>query len=303
VKIFIAGGTGFVGNILSAALAGEGHEITVLIRPGADADAGTGGVRTVRGDPMTKGAWQEELAGHEAIINLVGASIFQPWTRKARREIYDSRMRSTENIVEALKTSKGGVMHLFNASGVGYYGFTKDAAVDEGCPPGNTFLAGVARSWEAAALGAEEAGVRVVLCRLGIVLGRRGGAFRKILPLVRSGVGGMWGSGEQWFPWVHEMDVARIVSFLLKREDIRGPVNFTSPGLARNREMLEIMNGLLGKEPFIRAIPEWMIRRLLGEFSTVFLEGQRAVPGILARNGFVFHFPTLREAVVDLMHP
>jgi uncharacterized protein len=301
VKIFLAGGTGFIGRCLVQVLKTEGHEITVLARPGNEGAATLSGVRTIRGDPAVKGPWQEDLAVHEAVINLAGAPIFQPWTKRARKDIRESRIRSTENIVEAMRGSRGAVMHLFNASGVGYYGFSGDAVVDEGYPPGDTFLAEIARSWEEAALQARHTGARVVLCRLGIVLGRRGGAFQKILSLARHRFGARWGQGGQWFSWVHEKDGAAIFSFLLDHGEIIGPVNFTSPMPLMNHEMMRTMNSLLGTRPFIRAIPERVIRSGLGEFSTVFLKGQRAIPGVLERNGFAFEFPSFEEAAADLL--
>jgi uncharacterized protein len=300
VKIFLAGGTGFLGRYLVSVLRAEGHEITVLVRPGSRGVVMPLSVRIIRGDPAMKGPWQEDLAGHEVVINLAGASIFQPWTKKARKDIRESRLTSTENIVEAMGRSAGAAMHLFNASGVGYYGFSGDVTVDEGYPPGDTFLAEVARSWEEAALQARDRGARVVLCRLGIVLGRRGGAIPKILPLVRLRLGAAWGRGDQWFSWVHEKDGAAMFSFLLHHEEITGPVNFTSPMPVTNREMMAVMNSLLAKKPYIRTIPEWAIRSGLGEFSTVFLKGQRAIPGVLERSGFTFEFPSFREAAADL---
>ncbi|MBA4417955.1 MAG: TIGR01777 family protein [Syntrophus sp. (in: bacteria)] len=302
MKIFLAGGTGFLGKYLCKAMVQHGHEVTLLVRPAASAGQVEGSIRIVRGDPSARGDWQEHCAGHEAVINLVGASIFRPWTAFARKVIFESRIRSTENIVEAMKHGRqGGKAHLFNASGVGYYGYCKDAMVDEDKPPGSTFLAHLAQSWEATALRAEEAGARVILCRFGIVLGREGGAFQRMLPLAKLHLGAPWGSGEQWFSWIHERDVAGIFSFLLDHEQINGPVNFTSPGPVTNRAMIGILNKTLNKKPFIPGIPGWALRCILGDFSNVFLEGQRAVPGVLKKHGFVFQFPTFTQAAADLI--
>jgi len=205
--------------------------------------------------------------------------------------------------VEAIKNRQISNIDLLNASGVGYYGYCKDTAVNEAEPPGDTFLAKLAQLWEATALNAREAGARVILCRLGIVLGREGGALQRISPLVKLRLGAPWGSGKQWFSWIHERDMAEIFFFLLEHKNIEGPVNFTSPEPVINCEMLGILNKVFSKKPLIPAIPGWVLRSILGEFSNVFLEGQRAVPEVLKKNGFVFQFPTFRQAVTDLLRP
>ncbi len=275
--------------------------MTLLVRSAGSAGPAGHNVRIVRGDPSVRGDWQEQCARHEAVINLAGASIFRPWTRAARKEIFESRIRSTENIVEAMKNAQGGKPCLFNASGVGYYGYRKDVVVDEKEPGGDTFLAELARLWEATASGARKMGARVVLCRFGIVLGREGGAFPKMLALARLRLGAQWGSGRQWFSWIHERDVARIFSFLLGNESVSGPVNLTSPEPVTNREMADTLNKSLGKKPLITTIPGWTLRGALGEFSNVFLEGQRAVPGVLKEKGFPFEFPAFAQAAADLI--
>ena len=301
VKIFLAGGTGFLGRYLRRALVQYGHEVTLLVRPTASTEQFERNIRIVRGDPSARGDWQEHCAGHEVVINLTGTSIFRPWTRSVKKEIFESRIRSTENIVEAMKYAQGNVTHLFNASGVGYYGYCKDTMVDEAGPPGDTFLAQLAQSWETTALVAKETDVRVILCRFGIVLGREGGAFQRILPLVKLHLGAPWGSGQQWFSWIHERDVAEIFSFLLVHGSISGPVNFTSPEPVTNREMLGALNKVLKIKPLMPAIPGWALRCILGEFSGVFLEGQRAVPGVLKKNGFTFQFPTFTQTAANLI--
>jgi uncharacterized protein len=301
MKIFMAGGTGFVGTYLAGALIGLGHDVTLLVRSSSDRGPFAHVARIVAGDPCVKGDWQESCAGHDAVINLAGASIFRLWTSKVRKEILESRVRSTENIVEALGGERKTGVVLLNASGVGYYGYRGDDIVDENSGAGDTFLAGVAGAWEGAALKARESGARVVLCRLGIVLGRGGGAFQKMLPLAAHHLGAPWGDGTQWFPWIHEADVAGIAAFLLDRKDIEGPVNFSAPNPVTNLEMMKVLNIVLGKKALIPSVPAWVLRAFLGEFSNVFLRGQRAVPGALTKNGFVFQFPDFRGAVADLI--
>jgi uncharacterized protein len=302
MKIFLAGGTGFLGKCVCRALAGEGHVLTILARPGTDTNCFGRSVGIVRGDPTKEGKWQESLVGQDAVINLAGASIFQRWTQKTKEEIIMSRILSTRNIVNTLKGSHGREVHLLNASGVGYYGYCGKDIIDEQNPPGDSFLATVAESWESEARKAEDAGIRVVLCRFGIVLGRDGGAFQQIHPLFRFHLGALWGMGEQWFSWIHEKDTAGIISFLLEHKEISGPVNISSPNPVTNREMAETLSMLLNKRPYIRRLPKWFFRLILGEFSEVFLEGQKVRPGVLLDEGFIFRFPILVEAVTDLIN-
>ena len=303
MKVFLAGATGFLGTYLCKRLVRQGHEVTLLARTAARIDRISGNIRIVRGDPVVPGEWQRLLPAHEVVINLTGASIFQPWTENVKRAIYESRIRSTENIVKAMiggRENGIGRKHLFNASGVGYYGNRDDGPIDEKGAPGDTFLAHLAELWESAALKAEGPDIRVVLCRFGIVLGREGGAFPRMLPLARYRLGAPWGTGGQWISWIHEEDVAGIFSFLLDHQDIDGPINFTSPNPVRNSEMMAALNRILRKKPLIPSIRAWLFRSVLGEFSHVFLGGQRAVPARVMEKGFAFHFPTLEEAITDL---
>jgi uncharacterized protein len=200
VKIFLTGGTGFLGTYLHKFLARQGHEITLLVRSNCEAISVEGGVHVVMGDPTRRGDWQNHLAGQDTIINLAGAPIFRRWTETVKKAIFESRIRSTENIVEAVRSTRGSRVDLFNASGVGYYGYCSDRIITEEEPPGATFLAELARTWEATALCAEESGIRVVLCRLGIVLGREGGAFRQLLPLVKFHLGAPWAAADNGSP-------------------------------------------------------------------------------------------------------
>jgi uncharacterized protein (TIGR01777 family) len=302
MKIFLIGGTGFLGKYLCPVLFGEGHVLTMLARPGSDSESFRNAVSIIRGDPTQEGDWQESVAGHDAVINLAGASIFQRWTKKTKKVILESRVLATQNIVDALKGVQGREVCLLNASGVGYYGPCGDDIVDERNPPGDTFLAAVAESWESAAQKAENAGIRVVQCRFGIILGRNGGALGSMLPLFRLHLGGTWGRGEQWFSWIHEGDAAGIISFLLEHKEIKGPVNFTSPNPVTNREMVETLNIILNKRPYVGRLSKWFFQIILGEFTEVFLKGQKVLPRVLLQNDFNFRFPTLKEAIADLIH-
>ncbi|HEX7539339.1 MAG TPA: NAD-dependent epimerase/dehydratase family protein, partial [Syntrophales bacterium] len=209
MKIFMTGGTGFVGMTLARELTAKGHSVTVLMREVESGKSLSPGARSLEGDPTIRGSWQERVAEHEAFINLAGSSIFTRWTAESKRSIRESRLLTTKHLVEALAPRKGKETVLLSTSAVGYYGFHDDEELTEESPPGTDFLAMLAREWEAEAVKAKEYGARVVLTRFGIVMGRNGGMLGEVVPLFRNFVGADLGSGVQWLSWVHEMDLAR----------------------------------------------------------------------------------------------
>jgi uncharacterized protein (TIGR01777 family) len=301
MKIAISGGTGFVGSILTEAMVKRGHRVTVLARAVRKDSAISEGALLVGYDPAKSGSWQQSIAEGDVIINLAGASIFRRWTPKAKKEIFDSRIITTRHIVEALSYSKGKKVHFFSISGVGYYGFCGDNILDESSPAGSDFLAQVAAAWESEALRAEELGARVVLCRLGHVLGSGGGVLRKFVAISNLHLASRWGHGQQWLSWIHREDMANIFLFLLDHQELEGPFNLTSPNPVRNVEMLTVLGQLLGKNSYVPPIPGFLLRLILREFATVFLRGQRVVPRRILDSGFRFKYPILDEALQDLL--
>jgi uncharacterized protein len=301
MKLFITGGTGFVGSYLTGGFTRLGHEVSVLTR-----SMGTGrtlpqGASFVEGDPRESGPWQQRAAEHDVIVNLAGATIFTLWTRKARRAIMDSRMLTTRHVVDAMAAAPGKIQ-LLSASAVGYYGSREDdVLLDEMSPPGDDFLAEVGRRWESEAGRAKSLGARVVLCRLGIILGADGGALAKMAPAFKYCVGSPLGGGKQWFPWIHQQDLLNIMSFLLEHPHIVGPVNCTAPAPVRNEEMSKILAQVLHRPLFMPSVPRFVLKTILGEFGDVLLKGQRAIPRRLLDEGFQFRFPTFKEALVDLL--
>ena len=301
MKIFITGGTGFVGRSLMERLLQDGHEITILTRSLKNARPLPGGASYEEGDPTQEGRWQERLAEHEAVINLAGASIFRRWTDSAKQVIRESRILTTKNIVQALERRKGKPTHLLSTSAIGFYGFQEDLELDENSPAGKGFLSDLAREWESEALAAEGSGARVLLTRFGVVLAEGGGALEKMIPLFRYWLGSPLGSGKQWFSWIHRQDLAEIFAFLLKRPEISGPVNCTAPGPVRNRDMTKILGEVMKKPTFMPAVPGFVLSAVLGEFGSMLLKGQKVLPGKLLEAGFSFTFPDLREALKDLL--
>lgn len=302
MKVLITGGTGFVGTHLSRELLRQGHEVLVISRSPGRTGHLPEGVNLITGDPAKPGAWQEQAAQCDGVINLAGASIFTYWTGRAKQIIYDSRILTTRRLVEALATRSGQRTVLINASAVGYYGpRDDDLLVEEDGPPGSDFLARLARDWEAEAKRAADYGVRVVLCRFGIVLGKQGGALAKMLPAFRKWLGSPLGSGKQWFPWIHEQDLADIMLFALQQEHLEGPFNCVAPYSVRNRELTETLARTLNRSVVLPPVPALLLRAILGEFGGVLLTGQRVFPRRLLSEGFQFRFPTLQEALTDLI--
>jgi len=300
VKILITGGTGFVGRQLTSRFLQEGYEVTILTRSLQESVQPPKGISYLQGDPTQKGPWQGAIPGHEVIINLAGASLFSKWSDEYKKLIRDSRILTTRNIIEGIPSKFEKGIFLLSTSAVGYYGFHGDEELDEESPPGNDFLARLAIEWEAEALKAKEKGARVVITRLGIVLGEKGGALGQMIPLFKKFIGGPIGSGQQWFSWVHIQDLAEAFVFLIKHPEITGPVNVCSPNPVKNRDMAKALGRVLHRPSFMPA-PAFMIQLVLGEFGSVILEGQRVLPRRLLKNGFTFQYPDIDKALQSII--
>lgn len=302
MKIIMTGGTGFVGSKLTTAFCEAGHTVTVLtrsIRPGRRLP---NGASFLEADPVEPGPWQEQVPLHDVLVNLAGASIFTRWTEKAKKNIRESRIRTTRNLTDALQQyGNGREVRLLSTSAVGYYGFTEDEVLNEDAPPGNDFLATLTQEWEHEATRAREWGAGVNILRFGVVLGGSEGALAKMIPLYNRYLGGPLGSGKQWFSWIHIRDLVAVYLFLINRKDIDGVLNCSAPGPVRNRELSRALAGALGKPAFMPAVPGFLVRMVLGEFGNVLVKGQRVVPERLTAEGFEFAYPTIDEALSDLL--
>ncbi len=300
MRIVVTGGTGFIGRSLCRRLREEGHEVTVLARDPHSAGSRLDPRITVigwEGSGRLPEAALGALGESDAIVNLTGAPVAaKRWTAKVKHRLQASREGATSALVEALTTLRRRPAHLLNASAIGYYGPRQDELLTEDSLPGAGFLAGLCRAWEDAARAAEALGMCVTLLRIGVVLGRGGGALSNMLPPFRVGLGGPMGKGSQWMSWIHLDDLVGLVLLLLT-QPVAGPVNATAPHPVTNREFARILGQVLHRPAFMPA-PAFALRLLLGEMAQeLLLTGQRVLPRRAQALGFRFHFPELGEAL------
>jgi uncharacterized protein len=298
MRIVVAGGSGFLGRPLVRRLRERGHELIRLVRR---EPAGSGEVRWW---PQRQDFDRTVLSGVDAVVNLCGAGLSdRRWTQGYRTLIRSSRVDPTAVIatnIAALAADRRPAV-LLNASAVGYYGDAADTVLDEDSPAGEGFLADVCRTWEAASGPAEDAGVRVVRMRSGLILDRSGGLLKPLLLPIRLGVGGPLGSGRQFMPWITLADWLSAVTLLLDRPDIGGPVNVVGPQPVRNRDFIRVLARLLHR-PAVIPVPRLALRVLLGEFGFEAVTSQRAVPGALTAAGFAFRHPDVESALTAALH-
>ncbi len=301
MKVFMTGGTGFVGTSLTRQLIAHGHTVTILTTVPPASGTDLPGRFFIAGDPNHRGPWQSAVAEHDVIVNLAGASIFSRWTDRKKKILRSSRIDTTRHLVEALPQDARHIT-FFSTSAVGYYGFHGDEELAETSSAGDDFLAQLARDWEEEAFRAQEKGARVVVTRFGIVLGTGGGALGQMIPLFKLFLGGPLGSGRQWFSWVHMEDLTGAFVFLLQHPEIFGPVNVCSPHPVRNSDLGKAIGRILHRPAFMPA-PGFMIRIILGEFGSVLLKGQRVVPRRLLDSGFRFSHPEIESALRSIIKP
>lgn len=293
MKIAVTGASGLIGSALVPALRSEGHDVLRLVRRTADAPD------EVTWDPSRGTVDAERLAGTDAVVHLAGAGVGDHrWTEAYKREILDSRVDGTSTIAHAVAALDPKPAVLLSASAIGYYGDTGDRLVDESASRGEGFLAGVVEAWEGAAEAARAAGIRVVHPRSGLVMARGGGAWARMLPLFRLGVGGRLGGGHQYWSFITLDDEVRALTFLLTA-DVSGPVNLTAPTPATNAEVTAAMGSALHR-PTVLPVPAFALKAVLGEFSSEVLGSARVLPRVLQAAGFEFRHADIRTAAATL---
>lgn len=298
MKIVIAGGTGFLGQPLAAALAAAGHTPVLLSRRLDRPSA----FRTVAWTPDgSTGPWAADINGAGAVVNLAGESIAaRRWTDKQKHRILDSRVRATASLVAAISTANEPPPTFVSGSAVGYYGPLDDREVTEDSPAGRDFLAQVCVRWETEAMKATSARTRVVCIRTGIVLARDGGALPRMLLPFWVGAGGPVGSGRQYWPWIHRQDWIDLVRFAIDSPAVNGALNATGPQPLPNREFARALGRAMHR-PAVLPTPGFALKLMLGEMADgLLLAGQRALPAKATRLGYRFHHETLDQALADI---
>ena len=295
MKIVAAGIGGFIGKPLEKRLA-EKYEVVRLVR-GASSASG----KSLTWQPPVLGEWAKEINGADAVLNLSGEPISgKRWTKAQKKELITSRLNATRSLVDAIGAAKNKPKVFVSASAIGFYGPHGDEPLTEAAPAGSGFLADVCREWERQALKAEAYGVRTVLLRTGVVLGKGGGALAKMLPPFRMGLGGPLGNGRQYLSWIHLQDEIDAILFALENPSLRGPVNLTAPNPASMAEFAKAIGGAL-RRPAVFPVPAPVLKILLGEMSEMLLTGQNVLPEALLKNGFHFRFPGIGAALGDLL--
>ncbi len=288
--VAIAGSSGLIGSALVTALRTADHHVLRIVRR-TPANAGE-----LHWDPDSGELDTGALQGVDAVVNLCGINIGQRrWSGAFKQNLRDSRITPTEVLSTAVADAGVGV--LVNASAVGYYGDTKDHAVDETASPGTGFLAQLCKDWEAVTAPARDAGTRVVLARTGVVLAASGGALRQLRPLFSVGLGARLGNGRQYMSWISLEDTVRALQCAISDNRLSGPVNVTGPAPVTNAQFTVALGQTVDRATPLM-VPGFAVRAALGEFAEeTLLSGQRAIPAVLERAGFEFHHNTVGEAL------
>lgn len=296
-KILITGGTGFIGQVLCRELLAGNHELTVFSRQKAESvKACCGRVEAVRD---LQQLWSHP--GFDAVINLAGEGIADKrWSEARKQQLRDSRIATTESLVNVIRTWGRAPEILVSGSAVGFYGDQGPGIVTEDTRPHDEFTHRLCRDWENAALALSEDGVRVCVSRTGVVAGPGGGFLERMVLPFKLGLGGRIGSGTQYMPWVHRDDVVSALIWMMENSDASGPFNVASPNPVTNAEFTRYLGKVLHR-PTLLPVPAPVLKAGLGEMSRLLLGGQRAIPAKLSSAGFQFRYSDLEQALADCL--
>lgn len=300
MRAMIAGASGLFGTALTQGLLSRGDAVVHLVRRPVNND---GAVTEVEWDARNADRIDIDAVGHvDAVYNFAGATVVRRWSAQYKEEIRRSRIDATTALVELFRRMPSFPSVFITASGAGFYGDRGDEVLTEYSPRGRGFLVDASVDWEAVANQAEEDGVRCVTTRFGIALARNGGPLQLLtLPFRRFGVGGCLGNGRQWNPWIHVDDVVEALLFVAARDSIRGPVNFVSPGVVRNKELMAAIGDAMGRPSFGR-MPAFVAKAVFGQMiKELGLNSVLAVPKKLQDAGFQFQYPDIRAALADTL--
>jgi uncharacterized protein (TIGR01777 family) len=306
MRVIITGGSGLIGRALTENLAANGHEVIVLSRAPDKVKRLPSSARAVGWDGKTPSGWGDLVNGAGAIVNLAGENIkgngFLPsrWTPRRKTLIRQSRLDAGKAVSEAIRAATKKPSVLLQASAVGYYGPRGDEPLLESELAGSDFLAKLCKEWEASTQEVEAMGVRRVVLRTGIPLTLKDGAFPLLVLPFRLFAGNWFGSGKQYYPWIHFEDYIAALHFLIENPKAAGAYNLSAPNPVTNREFARTL-GKVMRRPVLLPIPRFALEIALGEVSTIVMVGQRMIPKKLEDQGFKFKFPQFEPAARDLL--
>ncbi|MDX1535524.1 MAG: TIGR01777 family oxidoreductase [Candidatus Spechtbacterales bacterium] len=296
MKITITGGSGFIGLKLSKLFTDLGHEVLILdIRPPRKEIKG---VKFVEAN-LLKEPVPPEAIECDAIVHLAGVNIFGRWTEDYKKLILESRTKTAKTLIDAIKASEHTPEVFVSASAIGYYGDGGEEKLDESAPSGNDFLANVCKRWEAVAQTSEDAGMRWVSVRTGIVLGPGGGMLGKLVPIFKMFLGGPLASGNQWFSWIHIEDLLNVYKKAVLDSNLSGPVNAVAPNPVRNKEFAKALGSAVNR-PAIIPVPKFALKIVLGELANEITMSQRVIPKKIQETDFNYKYPDINSALKNL---
>ena len=292
MKILVTGASGLVGTAVQESFAGKGYEMLLASRNAPKKP------NDIQWNVETGFAELERLEGLDVVVHLAGESVSGlRWTDEKKRAIRDSRVLGTRNVVEAISKLREKPKLLVAASAIGFYGERGDEEVTESSAAGDNFLSEVSKAWEAESRRAEDAGIRTVLLRTGIVLSRDGGALATMLTPFKLGVGGVVGSGKQWMSWVSLDDHVGVINYAIENDNLRGAVNSVSPNPVTNEEFTKTLGEVLYR-PTILPLPEFAVSMVFGEMGdALLLTSTKVLPKRIEEAGFEFKYPDLKSAL------
>ncbi len=288
MKILLTGGTGFIGTLLSKELISSGHELTIISR------SGTSNEKNIKFISWNQEVLQNAINNSDIVINLAGESIAKKrWTKEQKDLLYKSRIVTTQLLVNAINNSPNKPKKLISTSAVGIYGDRGDEKLTEDSSSGSGFLTNVCRDWEAEV---KKAKTSIIILRLGVVLGKGGGALEKIILPFKMFVGGPLGSGNQYMSWIAVDDVIGLIKFAIENASVSGILNVTSPNPVTNKEFSNVLGKILHRPSFM-PVPDFALKLLLGEMSELLLSSQRVLPERAMELGYKFRYADLEKAL------